>query len=142
MKGGAIALLAGLGLLGFWAYKKYITVVNLLFVPRGFDLAQNGFTVALGVQNTSNQSLQYNSFAGTLYINGSQVANVSDFSSKMIAANAETPLSFVISPNILGLAQQVISQLQTGTAGVQSASLTGVANVSGQQYPVNVNLLG
>ena len=141
MKRTTIALLVAAGLLGFWAYKKFATLINLQFVPRGIDTTGTGFMVILGVQNTASDTLQYNSFSGTLYINGSAVGNVSDFNSKLIAANAETQLPFTISVNLLGLGSQLINQITQGPTGIQSASIKGVANISGGQYPVNVSLV-
>jgi LEA14-like dessication related protein len=141
VKPTTIALGVAAVLFGYWAYKKYATLVNLQFVPRGINLTGNGFTVALGVQNTASDTLQYNSFAGTLYVNGSAVGNVSDFNSKLIAANAETGIAFNVSLNLFNLGSQLLTQLTGGNAGIQSARLTGVANISGGQYNVDVTLV-
>ncbi len=109
-------------------------------IGQGKPFGVNGFQVVLGVQNTSNTTLQYNSFAGSLIVNGSAVGNVSDFTAQPIAANAETDLTINISANVLGIASQIMQQLQSGGTGIQSASLNGTANISGVQYPVNVQL--
>jgi hypothetical protein len=140
VKPNTILLLVVAAVVGYWAYTRYGTVTNLQFVPRGIGLGGAGFDVTLGVQNTSSYPLQYNSFAGTLSINGSVVANVQDFTAAQIAPNAETPLRINVSPNLVGLASQVLSQVQNGYQGIQSAVLNGVANIGGQQYPVNVVL--
>jgi hypothetical protein len=136
-----LLLLAGAGLFAYWAYTKYRSVINLQFIPRGIQAGGTGFQVQLGVQNTSNQTIQYNSFAGTLSVNGQNVANVSDFNARPIQANAETDLAFDVSPNLIGLASQVFQQVQSGYTGIQSAVLTGTANVNGVQYPVNAQLV-
>jgi LEA14-like dessication related protein len=135
-----LLLIAAAGLFAYWAYSKYRTVINLQFLPRGISTGPAGFAVQLGVQNTSNQTLQYNSFAGTLSVNGQNVANVSDFQAVPIQANAETELTINITPNIVGLISQIFSQIQSGVTGITSAVLQGTANVGGQQYNVNVQL--
>jgi hypothetical protein len=141
VKPNTLIALVAVAVVGWWAYTRYGTVTNLQFVPRGIGFAGSGFNVTLGVQNTSNYPLQYNSFAGVLSVNGSPVANVQDFNARSIAANAETPLNINVTPNLLGLASQLIDQLRSGfTNGIQSAVLTGSANIGGTQYPVNVTL--
>jgi hypothetical protein len=140
MNNKTILLLVAAAVVGYWAYTKYGAVVNLQFLPRGITVNNQGFEVVLGVQNTSNTSLQYNSFAGSLIVNGSNVANVSDFTAQPILANAETALRFNVTANLLGLASQILSQINSGVVGVQSAILQGTANIGGSQYPVNVQL--
>jgi Late embryogenesis abundant protein len=140
LKPNTVVLLVAAVIAGWWAYTRYGTVTNLQFVPRGIAVSGVGFNVTLGVQNTSNYPLQYNSFAGTLSVNGQQVANVQDFNAVQIAANAETPLILNVSANIFGIASQLFSQVTGGMTGIQSAVLNGVANIGGTQYPVNVTL--
>lgn len=140
MKSNTIIVLVLAVVVGYWAYTRYGTVSNLQFLPRGISLSGGSFQVVLGVQNTSSVPLQYNSFAGSLIVNGSNVANVSDFTAQPIAANAESDLTFNITANILGLASQLLSQINSGATGIQSATLQGTANIGGQQYPINVTL--
>jgi hypothetical protein len=140
LKQNTVIALVILAIVGYWAYTRYGTVTNLQFVPRGINLNGGGFNVTLGVQNTSSYPLQYNSFAGTLSVNGSVVANVQDFNAQQIAANAETPLQFNVTPSLVGLASQILSQSQNGFTGIQSAVLNGVANIGGNQMPVNITL--
>lgn len=141
MRQNTVILLVLAAAVGYWAYTKYGAVTNLQFVPRGITASGTGFQVALGVQNTSNVGVQYNSFAGSLIVNGSNVANVTDFQPVAIAPNAETDLQINITANLLGLASQALSQIQNGFTGIQSAVLQGTANVGGSQYPVNVALV-
>ncbi len=135
-----LVIIALVAVVAYFVYTKGLSLANLQFIPRGITIAGNGFQVVLGVQNTSNTTLQYNSFAGSLIVNGSAVGNVSDFTAQPIAANAETDLTINISANVLGIASQIMQQLQSGGTGIQSASLSGTANISGVQYPVNVQL--
>jgi hypothetical protein len=141
MKSNTIVILALVAVFGYWAYTRYGTISNLQFLPRGITVSGGSFQVVLGVQNTSNTALQYNSFAGSLSVNGATVANVSDFTAQPIAANAETDLTFNIAANILGLASTLLSQINSGVQGIQSAVLTGTANIGGTQYPINVTLV-
>lgn len=141
MKSNTILALVILAVVGYWAYTRYGAVTNLLFVPRGINASGGGFQVTLGLQNTSNVPLQYNSFAGSLLVNGSNIANITDFTAQTIAANAETDLEINVTANLLGLASQVLQQVNSGNVGIQSAVLTGNANIGGTQYPVNVTLV-
>ena len=141
MKSNQLLILVAAAVAGYYLYTRYGAVTNLQFLPRGISANGAGFEVVLGVQNTSNVQLQYNSFAGSLIVNGSNVANVSDFSAQPIAANAETDLQINVAPNIIGIASQVLSQVSSGEVGIQSATLQGTANIGGQQYPVNVQLV-
>lgn len=141
MKSNTIIALVLAVVIGYWAYTRYGAVSNLQFLPRGITVSGGSFQVVIGVQNTSSVALQYNSFAGTLSVNGSTVANVSDFTAQPIAANAETDLTFNIAANILGLASTLLSQINSGGTSISSAILTGTANIGGTQYPVNVALV-
>lgn len=141
MKSNTILILALVAVVGYWAYTRYGAASNLLFVPRGINVSGGGFQVTLGVQNTSNVTLQYNSFAGTLTVNGQNVGNITDFTAQPIIANGESDLVFNITANLLGLASQVLSQVNSGAVGIQSAVITGNANIGGTQYPVNVTLV-
>jgi Late embryogenesis abundant protein len=141
MKNNTILILVLVAVVGYWAYTKYGAVSNLLFVPRGINASGGGFQVTLGIQNTSNTSLQYNSFAGSLIVNGSNIGNVTDFTQQTIIANGETDLVINVTANLLGLASQVLQQVNSGNVGIQSAVLTGNANIGGTQYPVNVTLV-
>jgi Late embryogenesis abundant protein len=141
MKNNTILILVLVAVVGYWAYTKYGAVSNLLFVPRGINASGGGFQVTLGIQNTSNTSLQYNSFAGSLIVNGSNIGNVTDFTQQTIIANGETDLVINVTANLLGLASQILQQVNSGNVGIQSAVLTGNANIGGTQYPVNVTLV-
>jgi Late embryogenesis abundant protein len=141
MKSNTILILVLVAVVGYWAYTKYGAVSNLLFVPRGINASGGGFQVTLGIQNTSNTSLQYNSFAGSLIVNGSNIGNVTDFTQQTIIANGETDLVINVTANLLGLASQILQQVNSGNVGIQSAVLTGNANIGGTQYPVNVTLV-
>lgn len=141
MKSNTIIILVLVAVVGYWAYTRYGTLSNIVFVPRGINASGGGFQVTLGLQNTSNTALQYNSFAGSLIVNGSSIANVTDFTAQPIIANGETDLEINVTANLLGLASQVLQQVNSGNVGIQSAVLTGNANIGGTQYPVNVTLI-
>lgn len=141
MRQNTVILLVLAAAVGYYAYTRYGAVTNLQFVPRGISVNGMGFDVVLGVQNTSNVPVQYNSFAGALVVNGATVGNVTDFTAMPIVANGETDLTFRVTGNLLGLASQVLSQIKDGFTGIQSAVISGTANVGGNQYPVNVQLV-
>jgi hypothetical protein len=140
MKLNNTILLVALAIAGYWAYTKYGTISNLQFIPRGISVSGGGFQIVLGVINTSSYPLQYNSFAGSLIVNGSNVGLVSDFNPQPIIANGETDLTFNVQANLLGLASSILSQINSGVTGIQTANINGTANIGGVQYPVNVDL--
>jgi len=126
--GGVIAL-------GLWAYKKFVTGSNLIFVPLGISTGGSGLQVKIGVQNPTNESLMFSSLAGNVIVNNVAVANVSNFQGITIPANSQTAVTIDVAVNWLGLGLSAASVVQAGFTG---AKLVGTANVNGVALPVNI----
>ena len=141
IKSSDLLLYGAIGLALYFLFEKGAALANLTFLPNGISFNGSAFQVSVLVQNTSSSSIQYNSFAGSLLVNGSPVGNVSDFTAGVILPNQQTQLTFNVVPNLAGAAGQLISQMSSGGFTINSASLQGTANVSGQQVPITVTLV-
>lgn len=125
------------GVVALWAFSKAHTGANLQFLPLGASWDGGALQVQIGVQNPTNDSLQFQSLAGTVYINGTAAGTISDFTPAIIAPNAQTPVTLTYNPSIFGVASVVINQLNNG--GGVTIGLKGSANVNGISLPVNLN---
>jgi len=125
------------GAVALWVYSKAHTGANLQFLPLGANWDGGSLHIQIGVQNPTNDSLQFQSLAGTVYINGTAAGTISDFTPAIIAPNSQTPITLSYTPSIFGVAAAVINQLNNG--GGVTIGLKGSANVNGISIPVNVN---
>jgi hypothetical protein len=133
-------VLIGGGLLwaAWYVWKTYVLGTGLQFVPLGVSLGgSNGLIVQIGVQNPTSSPIVLNSFAGSVTVNGTPVANVSNFQGLTIAANAQTALNFDVSPNWLGLGLQGADIIQHGFTGMV-IQLKGTANINGSAIPETI----
>jgi len=124
------------GVVALWVYSKAHTGANLQFLPLGASWDGGSLHIQIGVQNPTNDSLQFQSLAGTVYINGTAAGTITDFTPAIIAPNAQTPVTLVYSPSLFGVAAAVINLLNNGD-GV-TIGLKGSANVNGVSIPVNL----
>jgi hypothetical protein len=129
-------VLIALGIAGLWLYSKAHTGNSLQFVPLGASWSGGALQVDIGVQNPTQDSLQLNSLAGSVYVNGTIAGNVSDFTPRLIAANQQTPIQLTYTPNILGTVVAVLNQVSNG--GGVLIGLNGSANVNGIPLPINL----
>jgi hypothetical protein len=133
-----ILLIAG-AFAAWYLFSRANTIGSLNFVPIGMSVTGGGVSVAIQVQNPTNNNLLLSSFSGNLAIGGSNVGNVSDFTPTTIAANSASQINLLILPNAFAIAADVINNV-TGNEGSGSiqAQLTGTANVNGVPVPVNL----
>jgi hypothetical protein len=133
MKSG---LLLVAGVVALWAYSKAHTGTHLQFLPLNASWDGGSLHVQIGVQNPTNDSLQLQSLAGTVAINGTTAGNISDFTPALIAPNAQTPITLSYTPSIFGIVSTVVNQLNNG--GPINITVNGTANVNGIPLPVNL----
>jgi LEA14-like dessication related protein len=141
MKGSTILLLAAGGALLYFLYTKIRTVTNLSFVPRGVSSSGAGLLLTVGVQNPTSTPVTLRSIVGNLFIDGNPVANVSDFSTAVIAANAETPIQILVQPDLYGIVSSVVSTIKNGLPSNSQISLQGTANIDNSAMPVNTKFV-
>ncbi len=130
------------GLAAYWFYSKSKALLGLIFAAgkiTGASLTGGApvIDLSLTVQNTSTSSLVINSFAGNVYANGTLVGNVGNFSPVAIPANSQTALPVTAQLQIIGLANDILKAVDTGTLS-QNINIKGSANVNGIQLPVDV----
>ncbi len=126
-------------------YRKFWAASNLVFAPgevTGISIQGTNpiinFNVA--VQNTSDTSLQLQSFAGNIFMDNQLIGNVSAFQPVLIAANSQT--QFPVTGVLQGL--QVINQLITAwnTNSIQKkVIIDGSINGIGFQVPVKLDFI-
>jgi LEA14-like dessication related protein len=129
---GAVAVAA------WYFFTRASSLNSLVFVPKGMGVQGIGVNLVLGVQNPTNNPLTLASLAGSLIVNGAAIGNVSDFQQTTIAANSETDINVLITPNVFGVAAGAIDALEGNETSNISAALQGTANVNGVALPVNV----
>lgn len=139
-RGSVNPLLIGAAAFAAWYFwTRANTLKSLIFNPVGLGVQGAGISLQLEVENPTSNSLQFNGFAGSLTVNGSNVGNVTDFQPVLLAPGS-TRINLFVSPNVFGIASGVIGILDgnEGSGNFQS-SLNGTANVNGIPLPVNIN---
>ena len=134
-------LLIGAAAIAAWYFFTRSNALNsLIFTPVGLGVQGPGISLAVNVANPTNTPLTLSSLAGSLNIQGSAVGNVTDFQPSVIAANSQTQINLLITPNVFGLAAGVINEIDgnEGSGSIQ-ASLSGTANVNGVTIPINLS---
>lgn len=109
MNTGTVLLLGAGGLLLFKAYEtgNFANTVDIIF--KGVEVQNlNTIVCQLVVNNITDLNVQFKSMSGTLYLNGNQIAGISDFTPRTIASNAQTEIDVRVSPDIFS----IISNLQ------------------------------
>lgn len=123
--------------IAYLLYSKVNTGASLQFLPLGASWNGGTLQIQVGVQNPTNGSLSLTSLAATAYVNGTASGNLSDFTPALIAPNAQTPIVLNFQPSIIGIAQDVVSELNS--QGAMTIAVKGTANVNGVALPVNLN---
>ena|SRR5277367_5641866 len=136
-----LLIFGAIGVAAWYFLTRLSTIGSLNFIPRGLGLVGNAVSVLIGVQNPTSEGLNLGSISGNLVVNGNSVGNVADFTPVVIAPNAETQIQLLITPNIFGIAANVIYQLQQNLTGGINATLQGTANINNNAVPLNVNFI-
>ena len=115
------------------------TINSLQFIPKGIAVQGSGFSLVLGVQNPTNNAINFSSLAASLNVNGSPVGNVSSFTPVTIAPNSETDINLLVLPNAFGIASGIINLAEGNEgSGNFSSSLSGTASVNNTALPINI----
>jgi hypothetical protein len=139
-KSSTTPLLIAAGIAAAWWFFTRANALNsLVFIPKGVGIQGGGLNLVLGVQNPTGAGITLNSLVGSLQVDGSSVANITDFTPQVIAPNSETDINLYVSANVFGLAGGLINQLDGNEgAGSFRAALVGTANVNNIPVPVNL----
>lgn len=138
-----ILLFSGIGLLAFILLSKARALGNLVFTPGTVQsMAFVGSTpvaqVSINAQNTSSASITINAFAGNVYSNNTLVGNIASFTPVLIPGNSITPVTVGIQFMLMGVANDIVNAFSSNNFS-QDIKITGYANVSGLQLPVNLD---
>lgn len=125
------------GVVALWVLSKAHTGQNLQFQPLAANWDGGALQVQIGVLNPTNDSLQLNSIAGQLYVNGTAVGTVSNFVPTTIQPNQQTPITLRYVPSIFGAVTAILNQITNG--GGLLVAFNGSANVNSIVLPVNLN---
>ena len=138
MKNRDLLIFGAVGVALWWIFGKAHAISTLIFIPRGVSFNSGAMQIQVGVQNPTSAPLSLRSIAGSVYMNGNPIGNLSDFQSQLIAPNQETVVNISVAPNVFGLAQLAVSALKDGISSA-SFSVSGYANVDNNTFPVNFN---
>ena len=142
MKGSNILLAGGAGLLLYSLFAKGTALARLTFYPKGvtglrFDGITPVLSLALIVQNTSNQNIVLRSFAGDVWANDYYIGNVSTFNAVSIAPNSEVLLTLNLRLSLIGVATDIVNAFLKRSAS-QELVLDATANADKYQLPVKI----
>ena len=138
MKTSTVVLI-GLGAAAVWYYANLGVAANTINFVVGnvnFD-GLTTLTVNLTAQNVSNVDLKVSSMSGTVFMNGSTFANISDFTPVTVAANSQMNIPIVVKISVLSLGSNIMSLINSGSADF---SVHGNANVNGMPIPFDTDL--
>lgn len=138
----AIALTGGVVLLYSLLGKK-AQLSRLVFYPEKVrDINFYGLspvmTMGLLIQNTSNDSVVINSFAGNLFANDILIGNASNFQPVIVQRNGQGVMLVTVKLSALGIVNDIIRAFQFGNFS-QDLRLNGYVNAEALQIPVNLN---
>jgi len=119
--------------------KSTLTRVKLLFRGVSFTggIFAPRFNLKFGVQNPTNERANIKSLVGTLTANGKTVANISSFTSQIIAPTAESIYTVEARPAAAGLITTITNFLQSKNK-IQF-NFSGTMNVDNINIPINEN---
>lgn len=137
-----VALVLG-GVIGLYFFNQARAAGALVLFPGNitglqFDGATPVVTVTLLVQNPTNTSFVFRSFAASAYSNDTLVGNVSNFTPVAVGPNSEGIMPLTIRLLLITAANDVISIIQTKHVK-RTLKLEGTINANGVPVPVTLN---
>jgi len=120
--------------------KSRLSKVKLLFRGVGFSggIFHPRFNLKFGIQNPTTEKANINSLVGTLTANGKTVANISSFTTQIIAPTAESIYKVTAEPAAGGIISTISNFLKNKNK--VKFNFTGSMNIDNINYPVNENL--
>lgn len=138
-------LLWGVGILGtYYAFTKITASkkINVVFKKFGIGKA-SGFSLppilaVFTLQNPTSTQVTINSIVGDIYVNGEDVANVTEFNKLIIKGNSQNDLTVNVHVGVLSAAKLLLNYFNTGRK--INANFQGTVNAEGFAIPVNESL--
>lgn len=131
MKTANVLLLAGAAFVAWEAFHAVEAVNDINVVFSGVDIKNlNNIVVKIIVQNVTNTGITVNSMTGNLFLDGNQIASLSDFTPRDVVPNGQTEIDVTVSPSWLSLPGNIMS-LISQTGNILNFEAVGHVNVAG-----------
>lgn len=139
------------GALMLWGIskRKFIKSLSFGFQKIDFNKKKKAIVVFFSVTNPTNQSLIIDSITGTLFMNGKEVATVTNFEAQKIASKGASTIRVDMKPSLSSIFIQIVNFFtakKTTTKKTASkkvkAIFEGFANVQGSTFPIKSTLFG
>jgi LEA14-like dessication related protein len=140
MKTTTVALVAIGGFLAYQIFKVYNAVNTVQLVFNGIT-AQSVTTYTLNfiIQNVTNVAANLNAITGSVFMNGTNIGAISNFSPVAVPAAGQVSVNVTLQVSVLGLSSQLMSLLQNGAAGA-TVEVKGNMNVDSLIIPFDETL--
>lgn len=138
MKTGTLLLIAAVAFLGYEALQLNTASNTLQVIFNGVQI--NGplnYTLNFIALNVSNATVNLNSLAADVTINGNDLGEVTNFTPIVIQPNAQTPINVTLQPSVLSIPGTVQALLNQPT-GTFDFKITGNMNVNSLVLPLNL----
>lgn len=136
-------ILGVLAVAGFIVFDKLQTAgtaqrLNYLITSTRFEFQFLQVTafIYVGIQNPTSNSVTFNSLAGSLYLNGEYVANVSSFASTAIPGNQETNIEIKVRLSTIEMGAELVAWLKNPSGVI--VMFDGTININNSPVPVNL----
>lgn len=138
MKLKNLFLILGAGAVAYYFFRKKKLASALQYSIEAVSIKGTKILLKLGLLNPTGTPANFNSFVGTLFIKGNEVATVENFTKTKIAPNTKTTIDFTITPSGLGILKTISQLVKKGGLKNLQANLKGTANVDNVNFPVNI----
>lgn len=140
MKIGTVMLLAALGFAAFYYTGLGVAGNDLLVIFKGFSIDSiNTFTITVTLQNVSNATIQLNSLAATVTIDGDTLGNVSYFGNPIsVGPNSQVDIPLKLNVSFLSLPGE-IKDLMNNLGGNHTIEVKGNFNANNIPLPLDVS---
>jgi len=136
MKRNWIYLLLIGGAFAYFYGKKKLQQ-SIQFTLESVKLSGTKLIVRLGMLNPTGSSATINSIVGSIYIKGSAVATVENYTKIKILPKSKSFIDLTVTPSGAGVFSFVKSLISTGTKNL-SAEFKGNANIDGITIPLDI----
>lgn len=138
MKPATIVLIAIGGYLAYQALRVFNAVNTVQIVFNGITpQGPLNYTLNFIIQNITNVTANLNALTGSVYVNGTVVGTLSNFTPVSIPATSQVSINVNLAVSILGLSSQILQLIQGGGATVE---VKGNMNVDSLIIPFDEQL--
>jgi Late embryogenesis abundant protein len=141
MKASQIAIIAVLGFLGYQALRVLSAVNTVQLVFNGIQ-PQSALSYNLNflIQNVTNVTANLNAITGAVYVNGTMVGTLTNFTPVAIPATSQVSINVNLQVSVLGALSQAVSLIQSGADDGVTIEVKGNMNVDSLVIPFDETL--